>query len=251
MTTAEDTDLEALPKQDPRPAPPPGLLATLERAARLHGFELPKSASRFPERPVPPPDDVEEAKRVAARARGMDGRTRALESIPPEFRWCRLDAVELAERSDPRAVARAKASPRVIVTTITGQARQGKTNLATALFVDHLEVARPPTGLWVDAAELITEAVRETKLGNEPPLLERARRVSVLLLDELGGELEGDASRTLVEQLITKRHREHKPTLVTTGLPRDVFERRYSYSVFGRLTEPDRALVLVVERRGG
>mgnify|MGYP000877275291 CR=1 FL=1 len=219
-----------------------GLRDVLERAAQLHGFEVQVPAN--PGRPAPPAEDVAEAAAVAARVRARGTKGRALDTIPAEFRWCRFDAPELYKRCDATAARFARDSERAVITTCVGPARSGKTSVATALFVDRLDQATPPTGLWVAANDMIVEAVRESRLGNEPPLLERARRVSVLLVDELGGELADDTSKMLVEQLVTKRHREHLPTIITTGL-RDVdLPKRYSHTVVGRMVEEGRSRII-------
>lgn len=200
------------------------------------------------ERPDGPPQrsEPEPLQRVSRWAETLQ---RSLGTIPAEFQWARtLDAPDLATRTDPRALARVRAADPHVMTIFGGPSRAGKTSLATALFASRLYPARWPDGLWAPAARLILEAVRETKLGEDSPGLARARRAEVLLLDDLGEELEIENSRGLISDLIGSRHREHKTTIVTTGFPVNVLASRYGEGIRERLTEKGRALSVQCRR---
>jgi DNA replication protein DnaC len=153
----------------------------------------------------------------------------ALATIPERYRGARLDAPELRERV-PLAVgieqARAFADMRQAnVMLFLGATGRGKTTLATAVFWSHLERAMAPgatdadrswarRALWVSARKLAM-ARRESSLGSEPALVERARNASLLLLDDLGQEAPADQGDVVA--VLSDRQAEGRPTLVTFG----------------------------------
>jgi len=176
---------------------------------------------------------------------------RHLAPIPREHAWARFSAPELGQRTDrgawPALHRALEGVPKTVL--LTGHAGTGKTTLATAAYRQLLEACAHRTGLWVPVATLVTEATRESRLGEEPRVLGQARRCSVLLLDDLGAEHRGDLSRSTVDGIISGRHREQRWTIVTSGLSAEQMLERYGAGVHRRLTEPGRSSVVVL--RGG
>lgn len=178
---------------------------------------------------LPPPKET----RVAP------DRALALARIPDEYReaefgrpWC-----------DPVAAQRAMiARPGIVF--FYGEAGTGKTTLATALYLRELELGDWEGGAWIAANRMVIEATREVKLGAAAPLQARARRARILLLDDLGQDPHTEDGRALIEDVLAERHRRHRPTIVTSGLPGETLEKRYGAGVFRRLVRDARAIVI-------
>lgn len=155
---------------------------------------------------------------------------RARESIPQRFRWARLTAPALAKRL--------KASPKVVETawhalsganpivTIVGQSGTGKTSLAVAMLAEIIEAGAVLTcdPKVLDRARFahfagcqqLAIARKEHKLGaGAPDEVMRARRASVLVLDEVGREGKGELD---VAKIIHEREADCALTIVTTWL---------------------------------
>jgi DNA replication protein DnaC len=170
---------------------------------------------------------------------------RAPFDIPAEFAWATLDAPNLAERIEFEAIEAARVNTMHVV-LIAGHTGAGKTTLGTALFRREAEARR--SGLWVAVNRLVTETVRETKLGNEGDLYAYAKRARVVLLDDLGTEEQTDAARAIIEDILAERHRRHLVTIVTTGLKRDAIVKRYGTGIDRRLTEIGRTTVITMRK---
>jgi DNA replication protein DnaC len=170
----------------------------------------------------------------------------ARESIPPLFR--ELDADTLRQRTGlPQATldqARdAIGRPRVV---LAGAAGRGKTSLACWMLRQVIDAGaegprdtfrRARWARFVDAARLC-RAAREHPLGEgEPPMLAQAQRASVLVLDDVGSELEMRMPTNPVVDVLRERHAAARATWVTTFLPPDAFEKAYGSGTTRRVFE--------------
>ena len=156
-------------------------------------------------------------------------------TIPPVYRWARLDAPELSERvgrHDRRAVARKVwREPRIV---FMGAARTGKTSLAVAL----LRRAVAETGRlagFFHAYQLGVARIQHQAGHGEPELVERATRMPLVLLDDMGNER--DTAANALPDVIFARHAEDRPLWVTTGLSRPQLVARYGAGIVGRMLE--------------
>lgn len=148
-------------------------------------------------------------------------------TIPRHFRWARLDAPELQERCDPRAVEAFAAlfgGPMPLGIAVVGLAGSGKTSLACAVLArihsravvgaDHRLVERARRSFFVSAHALAEEVETMKRAGfgakARGPVGELAHRAAVLVLDELPSG--GDAAMRVVQA----RHDRERPTIVTT-----------------------------------
>lgn len=200
-------------------------------------------APTFPRRPEAPAEDQRDQHR-------LEQLLATLGAIPEEHRWARFDAPQLTKFVwDRNAIERTRKTESRDVSLFVGAPGAGKSTLATALYAARLSAARWPAGLWIKAERLMLETGREAALGNEPAILARARRTPVFMLDDLGSETGDDVARAQLMELISRRHLEHRPTIVTTGLPMEELQRRYGGGFVRRLSEKARALVVNVRPR--
>lgn len=203
-----------------------GLIATLPAepvrrrfACERCGVELETNVCRC--EPCAQAEHVEKRAALLARAR---------ESIPRRFRWARLNAPELAKRlrATPKVIEAAWAclSGANPIVTIVGQSGSGKTSLACAMLAEIIEagadLACDPKLLerarfaWFADAPQLAIARKEYRLGGgAPDEVLRARRASVLVLDELGRDGKAELD---VGKIIHEREAACALTIVTTWL---------------------------------
>lgn len=168
-----------------------------------------------------------DAKRIERRNSEL---YRARESVPTRYRWARLATLLASKRlkATPKAIeaawlALSGANP---IVTIVGQSGTGKTSLACAMLAEVIEagadLACDPKVLerarfahFADAPQLAISR-KEHKLGADAPgEVLRARRASVLVLDEVGREGKGELD---VAKIIHEREAACSLTIVTTWL---------------------------------
>lgn len=183
-----------------------------------------------------------------------------LRSIPEESRWATLDAPELAERVRLRQ-SRTKApdgsiawerpridamAARIIAhpgwLTFWGPARSGKTSLAVAC------LRARGRGLFVSSSSLAVARAQYGLGEGEAPLVAKALRASLLLLDDLGEE---QLTNSPICDVLKERFRRSAPTWVTTGLVGAELGARYGQGIRERLTEAPRAWIVPFGDRDG
>lgn len=165
--------------------------------------------------------------------------------VPRRARDVRFSSpVVLAEVKRPAAIEEAKqaAESGAVMIVLTGWTGRGKTLLAAALFhqiLDAVVPGCPPSVLararglrWLSAIQ-IGVAYRESKLGDIPPTMRTALGATTLVIDELGRESDVSA----VWRVLSDRHENEKPTIVTTGLTYDQMIDRYEDAGVRRLAE--------------
>lgn len=157
--------------------------------------------------------ECDEASELAQSARAALARCR----LPSHFDWATLDAPELLaqrvkyHRPIPETARRLLAAANAILVGPTGS---GKTSFAVACIR-----ARTPRCLFVSADELSEFGERKDELA------ERAKRTRLLLLDDLGTDV--DNANNVITQVIQHRHNRGATTWITTGLSQSQLDRRY------------------------
>jgi len=190
------------------------------------------------------------AKDVELRRAALDAefqRSMARErTFPPQWPFARLDNQEFCKRvSKVLLVAAKHYSPcedgNLVLSAPTGR---GKTSLALALLYALIERAKAATEpgktgeflefAFVTAPELV-QSRRQTKLGSgdEAPLVAVAMSVGLLVLDEIGFEL----SSEVVFDVLDRRLRALRPTILTTGMKPKEFRERYGDALWRRAAE--------------
>jgi hypothetical protein len=156
-------------------------------------------------------------------------------SIPDGYAGADFEtgAAVLRERVKPESAIRKAAQCRGHMVMLVGPSGAGKTTLACAMLRQR---AKRMVGMFVTSAQLGHEAGLFT--GRESELLRRARSRAVLLLDDLGTEI--DRSQRLeashaVGNIIQERHDRQLVTIATTFRSDEELEARYGDGVLRRL----------------
>lgn len=195
--------------------------------------------------------------RVAERAQAERDED-DLRGIPQRYRWARVASPELGRRvqvvpcrwyESAEACARRLVASDVIAALLVGPAGSGKTSLAAAAM-------REVKGSFFVKAEALERARIEHRAGDgDAPLVLRAKRAPLLVIDDLGQDKPSAISA--VEAVILARHDAELRTWVTTGLDAGsaagtfpVLEGRYGAGVVRRLTERGVARVIRFQLAG-
>lgn len=144
--------------------------------------------------------------------------------------------------SRPEAIQRAQRAIGQTMVTIQGLAGSGKTSLAAAMFGaimdaaaagDPAMLALASSALWTSAIAL-ARARREHPIGQgDAPLVIEARTASLLVIDDLAMERDGDT----VGGVLYERQCEGLPTIVTTGAGLKDLKLKYGDGIARRITE--------------
>lgn len=153
----------------------------------------------------------------------------AKETIPERHRWATLDSPDLLGRCSAdgiRAAVGLLGRKLPVGLALHGPAGSGKTSVAVAMLqrihsaatADAPElVVRRARGAWFVAMPDMRSVLNEARRGEvAPQLLQRCRAATVLVLDDLGGQV-----REEVSDLLSYRHARELPTIVTTPYSRD------------------------------
>lgn len=176
--------------------------------------------------------------RKSAREIGLE------ESIPAHFRWSSLSASELEGRVTGGRVTIGK-----IVSTVraegqkpyrptsglllAGEAGTGKTSLACAMLRDWFQKTKG-SALFVAAHDLAGARLQHELGRGEANLVDRASKVDLLLIDDIGSEPTG-TFHTEIRDVIARRHNYDLPTWVTTGKKREEILERYGFGIARRI----------------
>lgn len=129
-----------------------------------------------------------------------------------------------------------------LVALLVGPSGSGKTSFAVACM---RAVSRP---FFVSASDLDRAQIEHSAGDGEAPIVARAKRAGVLVLDDLGQDK--ISSFSAIEAVILARHNAELPTWITTGLggTRDgvqaAIDGRYNAGIARRLTEDGLALMV-------
>jgi DNA replication protein DnaC len=126
---------------------------------------------------------------------------------------------------------------------LLGPTGRGKTTAIAHLWLEmwtdgFSRARRPLDALWAKATEL-ANARRGHPLGEgDPHIVTEAKRVGLLLLDDLGSEVRVDAT---IWEILDARYDGGALTVVTSGLPLAELVTRYSEAVVRRVVEGETA----------
>lgn len=169
----------------------------------------------------------------------------SLQTIPERYRWAERKHPLLQERVQLPQVARELGrmlAAEQSVLTLTGPAGAGKSCLAAALMRAGGEALR--NAQWTDAYEL-AEAPFVSQLGERAPMVQRAVRAELLVIDELRDP--GAAKRATLTDVILRRHeRTTARTIVTTGMTSAQISEAFGEGVMRRLAAKDCAHVVIL-----
>lgn len=173
----------------------------------------------------------------------------AWHTVPKGFRWARFGKVALGERVRPRtAVEVASKLPVCSSVLLIGPSGAGKTSLAAALVRRAIEAAKQAidtgdgsayklgAGACFLTAYDLAKAGIYSPLGSCPQLVTKALQASLLVIDDLGMDVEVYAkSATSVREVIHERHARQRCTVVTTYLNREHMVCHYGEGITRRL----------------
>lgn len=269
------------PATDPAPPPsgPERLGVTIERTKQIvdvirrgktEGVSAPEGDG-FREKQRQREREEAERHSYAVRRERLN---EAWRTVPYSFRWARFGET-LSSRVKPvAAIARARTTIEDFAAgrgsgsmVLLGPTEAGKTSLAVAClrwFVQEAErVARHPPltsdserrvyrlgagARFITAYDLAKAAVY-SQLGRRPELVEQALSATVLVIDELGMDVDVYRhSATSVSEVIHERHAEHRPTIVTTYLTEELIKKQYGAGIARRIFEGTR---LVLRKESG
>jgi len=151
-----------------------------------------------------------------------------LDSVPEDFRWALGATVQQLRANSSRTgrpcvalsdagVSRAITAPPAAHLHFRGETGSGKTTLAIAMLYAFVRTnpEKRRGSFFVESTDL-ARARKEYRLGDgEAPLIARACRVPLLLVDELAGET--DDRDGGIKDVIYRRAAASKPTWVTCG----------------------------------
>lgn len=172
--------------------------------------------------------------------------------IPKRFQWASFDSELLRKRC--RATSKQIAEFRAYggtTTLLRGLSGTGKTSLAIAKLREVMSEAKHAIALerwWIYKrgfrARFVTafdlaRAYQEHGLGEgSPALVSGALQASVLVLDELGMELDiYKSSAAVIREVLHTRHTDNRPTILTSYLTRAQIDQHYGAGITRRLEE--------------
>lgn len=174
-----------------------------------------------------------------------DWSRKVLQRIPKGFSEASLEAEWLVKLVGPKVIADARAALAAERVVAVGPPGSGKTSLIAAMAIASPAPSRPGTPfgfdaaardlLWVSAHQLAKARAFHPLGAGEAPLIEHALDVSVLVVDELGGEDQKYASA--VAEVLYERHADMRPTWVTTGVGPEKIAERYGGGIARRVFE--------------
>lgn len=142
---------------------------------------------------------------------------------------------------------------------LVGPSGSGKTSLAAAIVRQVIEnSARDAIDAWetmtvarrlahrilFTPAYHLARASAYSKLGSRPELVTAAVEANLLVLDDLGTDLDVFAQhQSTVREVIHERHAEERPTIVTTYLIQAALEKSYGAGICRRLQDGRVALL--------
>lgn len=186
----------------------------------------------------------EARKRYEGARRGKERAIAETErTIPAHFAWARFDSPLLVERVQPRAaVDLAKSAKAARLVVLQGESGTGKTSLAVAML--RAIADRGERGMFVDARALTRARQGHGFGGGEAPLIERAMRARVLVLDEVGAERGVGMAESVVAEVIHERHAHARQTIYCTPFTSTELVERYGAGIVRRMLEDVTAIRL-------
>lgn len=208
----------------------------------------------------PPPVDLE------ARAREEHDRIRegrrerlrkAWQTVPPSFQWAKFGDEQLRERVRPMTIRGKECDATQVMfdpeevpsLLLIGPSQSGKTSIAAACLRFIIGAAskrvdagagdriyRQGLGVRFVTAYDLAKAQIYSRLGSRPELVNQSISASVLVIDELGMDVDVyRQSATSVREVIHERHSHHRPTIITTYLSKTQLRQHYGDGIANRL----------------
>ncbi|MBU3577517.1 ATP-binding protein [Polynucleobacter sp. UK-Kesae-W10] len=123
---------------------------------------------------------------------------------------------------------------------LSGMPGTGKSHLAAAI----LQAILPKhVGAYVTLMDLIRslrDTWRRDSTTTESQLLNRLTHLPLLVIDEIGVQYGTDGERAILFDVLDRRYREMKPSILMTNLAKDDFRTAIGDRVFDRMTEVGR-----------
>jgi DNA replication protein DnaC len=134
---------------------------------------------------------------------------------------------------------------------VYGPNGSGKTHLASAVL---LQAAAQSVSVYALPADLLREEYIERRPFDEhQTIVERCETVGILFLDDVGKEYAAKSgwAELVLENLIRKRVRELRPTIITSNLSLKDFRARYQESAFSLLVGSSIPVLMTDDDRRG
>ena len=120
---------------------------------------------------------------------------------------------------------------------LSGNPGTGKSHLAAAI----LQFILPKhVGAYMTLMDLIRklrDTWRRDSEMSESQLLAKLQAIPLLVIDEVGVQYGTDGERSILFDVMDRRYREMRPTILMTNLGKDDFRAAVGDRVFDRLTE--------------
>ncbi|WP_088227714.1 ATP-binding protein [Desulfosporosinus sp. FKB] len=152
-----------------------------------------------------------------------------------------------ALRASQSFVEECRANPHALGIMFTGPVGSGKTFLAAAIANELMEAQKQV--LFLVVPDLLDELRATYKSDvNELDLLDTARTIPVLILDDLGAHNYTDWTRNRLYSIINYRMNDQLPTIFTSNLTLEEMEEYLGVRTTSRIIQSSRIFRLTVER---
>lgn len=122
----------------------------------------------------------------------------------------------------------------------SGGAGTGKSHLATSILQYILPKHVGAYMTFMGMIRLIRETWRPDSARSESQVLFELGSLPLLVIDEIGVQYGTDAEHTLLFEVMDRRYRDQKPTILLTNQDKDGFKRFVGDRVYDRMTETAR-----------
>lgn len=170
-------------------------------------------------------------RRMAREREAQEALGQAARTFPRFYAWAHIDAPALGKRVTgcdlATTIPQVLAAQRVV---FAGPSGSGKTSLAVACLRERL-----PDCMFVSALKLGTARIQHSAGDGEAELVARCTRTPLLLIDEVGGEV--NTATNALRDVIFDRYEAGRATWITTGFTAIQLAERYGDGTVRRLLE--------------
>lgn len=132
---------------------------------------------------------------------------------------------------------------------IFGQVGSGKTHLACSIANELIKGSVEVLFVVVpDYLEEIKNSWDQSSDYSEREILDRAREVSVLVMDDLGAHSYSEWTKSKIYAILNHRINNNLPTVITSNLDYNEIENHLDYRISSRITELCTPVVLMVDK---